>query len=174
MSTKIKLTDEQKQANRDAKKAARLEVKEAARIEAEKNQKPVKSLTITIEWAKSRTWGSNPTAEGWIEYADGTFGHTIPAHASGCGYDKESTVIADVFNQCLKYKLWQLSEEAVKGGHGSGDEGKAPYGISRYNNHRHFSGGIGTGCYYKICEYLGGKFDHTASGKTFDVYTATF
>lgn len=171
---KVKLTEEQKQANRDAKKAARIQAKIDARIEAEMSQKPVKSLTISIEWAKSRMWGNNPTAEGRIEYTDGTWGHTTPAKASGCGYDKESSVIADIFNQCLVYKLWQLSEDAVKGGHGSGDKGKAPYGINRHDNHRYFAGAIGTSCYYSICEYLGGKFEHTASGKTFDVYTATF
>lgn len=168
------MTEEQKQANREARKAARLLEKETARIAAEKAQKPITSLTITIEWARSRTWGNNPTARGNIMFADGTYGNTSEARASGCGYDKESTVIADLFNQCLLYKLWQLSEEAVKGGHGSGDSGKAPYGINRYDNHRYFAGGIGTSCYYRICEYLGGKFEHTASGKTFDVYTATF
>lgn len=171
---KTKLTEEQKQVNRDAKKAARVAAKQAAVIAAEKAQRPIKSLTITIEWAKSRSYGNNPTAEGSIVYADGTWGHTAPAKASGCGYDKESTVIADIFNQCLKYKLWQLSDEAVKGGHGSLDTGKAPYGICRYGSHRYFAGGVGTSCYYRICEYLGGKFEHTASGKTFDVYTATF
>lgn len=119
-------------------------------------------------------WGSNPTAEGRIEYADGTWGNTAPARASGCGYDKESTVIANIFNQCLKYKLWALSDEAANGGHGSGDKGKAPYGICAYDNCRYYAGGIGTSCYRSICEYLGGTFVHTASGKTFDVYTATF
>jgi len=171
---KPKLTEDQKAANRAAKKAARIKAKEDTRIAAEKNQRPVKSLTITIEWAKSRIWGNNPTAEGRIEYKDGTWGHTAPAKASGCGYDKESTVIAGIFNQCLVYKLWLLSDEAVRGGHGDMDSGKAPYGINRYDSHRYFAGGIGTSCYYSICEYLGGKFEHTASGKTFDVYTATF
>lgn len=171
---KTKLTPEQKQANKDARKAARSAAATAARIEAERNQKPVKSLTITIEWRKSRTWGHNPTASGRIEYADGTWGQTADAHASGCGYDKESTVIADLFNQCLKYKLWALTEEQAAGGHGTGDTGKAPYGITRYYGNRYFAGGIGTSCYYKICEYLGGTFTRNASGKTFSVYTATF
>lgn len=171
---KTKLTPEQKQANKEARKAARIAAATAARIEAERNQKPVKSLTITIEWRKSRMWGNNPTATGRIEYADGTYGTTAAARASGCGYDKESTVIASLFNECLVYKLWALSEEQIKGGHGDGDAGKAPYGINRYDDHRYYAGGIGTSCYYRICEYLGGTFAHTASGKTFDVYTATF
>lgn len=170
----MKLTAEQKQANKEARKAARIAAKEAARIDWERNQKPVKRLTISIEWKKSRMWGSNPTASGAIEYIDGTYGNMAEERASGYGYDKESTVIAGIFNQCLKYKLWALADDAIKGGHGSGDNGPAPYGINMYGNQRSFDGGIGAGCYYKIAEYLGGKFEHTASGKTFDVYTVTF
>ena len=171
---KTKLTEEQKTANREARKTERAKRAIAERIETERNQKPVKAITISIEWKKSRMWGNNPIAEGRIEYADGTWGHTAAARASGCGYDKESSVIAQIFNECLKYKLWALSEEAMKGGPGSGDDGKAPYGIERYDNGRDFAGGIGTSCYYDICKYLGGTFSHTASGRSFDVYTATF
>jgi hypothetical protein len=56
----------------------------------------------------------------------------------------------------------------------------APYGVSAGSykddfdipvEYRHFDGGIGTNCYYAISEFIGGKFEHTASGKTFDVYT---
>lgn len=169
-----KLTPEQKRANAVARKEARIAAKQAARIEAERNQKPVKRLTIVIEWKKSRTWGNNPVATGTIEYTDGTFGEAGAARASGCGYDKESTVIADLFDRCLRYKLWALTEEQIKGGHGSNDRGPAPYGINCYNGRRSFAGGIGTNCYYRICEYLGGKFEHAASGNTCDVYTATF
>ena len=171
---RVKLTPEQKQVNAAARKEAKAAAKKAAAIEAEKAQKPVKRLTIAIEWKKSRMWGNNPTASGEIEYADGTFGRTENAHASGCGYDKESTVIADVFNQCLLGRLWALTDDQVKGGHGSRDTGPAPYGIRVYDGRRRFSGGIGTSCYYRICEYLGGRFDRVAGGKTFDVYTATF
>lgn len=171
---RVKLTPEQKQANAAARKEAKATAKEAAAIAEEKAQKPVKCLTITVEWRKSRMWGSNPTASGRIEYADGTFGRTKDAHASGYGYDKESTVIADVFNQCLRGRLWTLTDDRVRGGNGSGDSGPAPYGISVYAGRRRFSGGIGTGCYYGICEYLGGRFDRIAGGKSFDVYTATF
>lgn len=165
-----KLTAEQKQERADAREAARA----AARIAAEKAQKPVKRLTISIEWKKSRTWGNNPSADGAVEYADGTFARIGPAKASGCGYDKESTVVAELFNACLKYKLWGMTHEQIKGGHGSGDKGPAPYGINSYQDGgRHYAGGVGIGCYYKIGEYIGGTFEHTASGRLFDVYTWT-
>ena len=47
-----------------------------------------------------------------------------------------------------------------------------PYGIY-LGQWRHFAGGIGTNCYYKISEAIGGKFEHLASGKTFDGYKYT-
>ena len=166
-------TAEEKKARTEARKADRLALKEAARISAERNQKPIESLTITIEWKKSRTWGSNPNAEGVAIFKNGTRA-TATAKCSGCGYDKESTVIADIFNQFLKYKLWAMSREQIKGGNGSQDSGLAPYGIDCYNDgNRYFSVGIGTSCYTAISEYIGGTFEHVSSGKTFDVYKYT-
>jgi hypothetical protein len=149
--------------------------KTLARIETEKNQKPVKEMLLTIEWVKSRTWGNNPRLEAGVSFKDGTFERSETFTCSGCGYDKESTVIAQAFNKYLKYKLWALTEEQIKGGNTiPSPEGKAPYGIANYSpEYRDYSGGIGTSCYYKIAEYIGGKFEHIASGKTFDVYKYT-
>jgi hypothetical protein len=171
---KTKLTPEEKEARKVARIEANKATKEAARIEAEKNQKPVKSITISIEWKKSRTWGANPHAEAAVYFHDGTTERRDGYTCSGCGYDKESTVIAEIFNEFMKYKLWNLSAEAIKGGQGSMDSGPAPYGINNYSpSSRSFGGGIGTSCYYRIAEYLGGKFENVASGKTFDVYKYT-
>lgn len=166
---KQKLTPEQKAANLEARREARKQAKEAARIESEKSQKPVKCIKISIEWKKSRMWGNNPHLEARIEHWDGTFSYAT-ATASGCGYDKESTVIADIFNQFLKYKLYQPLVPVP--GYLNGEKVNLPYGIyiSRW---RHYSGGIGTNCYYKIAEAIGGKFELIASGKTFDAYTYT-
>jgi len=173
------MTQEEKLARREARKQLRQDHIEALRINREMDQAHVKQLTITIEWKKSRTWGSNPHAEVRVEYYEtprnsyGRFEHKDGYTCSGCGYDKESTVIAQVFNDFLKYKLWAMSEEQIKGNHGSGDEGPAPYGITNYDMGRGYSGGIGTNCYYRIAEYIGGKFEHVASGKMFDVYRYT-
>jgi len=167
-----KYTLEQITARREARKEARKEAKKAAETQAQKDQKPVKKITISIEWSKSRTGGSNPHAEAEVEYRDGTFERRDGFTASGCGYDKRSTVIAEIFNAFLRYKLWQLSKTRIKGGHGTGSEGSAPYGITSYGKtSRGFSGGIGTSCYRSISEYIGGKFECVAEGKTFDVYT---
>lgn len=156
----MKLTPEQKEANKVARQEARKEAKRVAKIEAERNQKPVKSIDFSIEWKKSRTWGNCPRLDAFIIYQDGTTAR-VNSYASGCGYDKESTVIADVFNVALKYKIYQLPEGA-----------QLPYGI-RADYYKGFSGGIGVNCYYDIAKAIGGEFKRTATGKTFDAYTYT-
>ena len=167
-------SQEEKQAARLARQELRRQAKETARIDSEKNQKPVKELTITIEWRKSRMWGSNPHASVQVIHHDGTYDRKDGYTCSGCGYDKESTVIAMAFNDFLKYKLWNMTRDQIKGGHGSLDNGPAPYGISSYSEEsRGYAGGIGTSCYYGIAKFIGGKFDHVAGGKAFDVFKYT-
>lgn len=157
------LTLEEKQVLKAQRIEAKKQAKEAAEIEREKNQKPVKKIVFSIEWKKSRIWGANPHMEAKVYYHDGTF-DTINTTTSGCGYDKESTVIAQGFNAVMKYKLWALPYESFK-------NGSLPYGIHAYSvDSRTYGYGIGTSCYYKIAEAIGGEFKNIASGKTFDVY----
>jgi hypothetical protein len=170
---KTKLTIEQKEANKIARKELAEKTKELNRLNDERNQKQINSIDITIEWKRSRIWGGCPRAEVSVHFIDHTFERSGGFYASGCGYDKESTVIAEIFNKYLKYKLWLLSDENIKGGHGTGDKGPAPYGINNHNNYRGYAGGIGVNCYYRIAEYIGGHFECIASGKTFDVYKYT-
>lgn len=170
----MKLTEEQKQANKNTRQLAKTEAKEQRRILSEKSQKPVKEIVFTIEWKRSQTWGYNPALEAEIRFKDGSYERSRIYRASGCGYDKESTVIAECFNEYLKYKLWAMPLESLKGGNGSLDSGKAPYGIHLYSESRpHFGGGIDTNCYYSIGQYIGGKFESVSSGKTFNVYKYT-
>ena len=140
--------------------------REVKKIEAEKNQKPVKEIVISIEWVKSRTWGHNPNATAEVHFQDGTFSRKEGYRASGCGYDKESTVVAAIFDDFLKYKLWERDLTDA-----------APYGISSGNTgsyeYRYFGGGIGMSCYPRIAEFIGGKMENVASGKTFDVWKYT-
>lgn len=127
-----------------------------------KNQRPIKSLTISIEWRKSRTWGMNPYASVNVEYLTGEDRHIRDEGftASGCGYDKESTVIAAIFNKYLAYKLYLPLK------------GDAPYGM-RNSDYKYYEGGVGTGCYKLISEFIGGKFETVANGKTFSVFKYT-
>lgn len=172
-----KLTEEQKKANKLERQKNKELVQTLQEIEEQKNQHPVKEIVITVEWKRSRTWGNNPHAEAAVTFQnrearkyDEGFERRDGYTCSGWGYDKESTVIAKIFKDFLRYKLWNMSIEELK---------KCPYGISigefesGYGNtikYRLFSGGIGTSCYYGISEFIGGKFEHIASGKTFDVY----
>jgi hypothetical protein len=158
----IKLSTEEKTARKEARKESRKQAKKIAIIEAEKSQKPVKSFTITIEWKQSRTWGANPHASAQVIYQDGTCGHTDDFSCSGCGYDKESTVIADIFNSLMKYRLHEIG--ATK---------EHPYGVYLRDDYMSFNGGVGTSCYYAIAEFIGGTFKNMASGKTFDVFEYT-
>ena len=151
---------------REQRRKEREQAKQLTKVEAMKNQKPVNKIVISIEWKKSRTWGSNPHAEATIQHKDGSYSYGF-AKCSGCGYDKESTVIADIFNNFLRYKLFNPLT-SINGGYQ--DNGK-PYGIYLDTTYPHYSGGIGTNCYYDIAKAIGGKFEHTARGKSFDVFT---
>lgn len=176
----LKYTQEEIIARREARKQKRKDEKELAEIDEMRNQKPVNRITITIEWKKSRTWGSNPIAEATIGYKDGSFGRVGPFTCSGCGYDKESTVIARIFNTTLRYKLFtRLGVDSPYGMYYYN-------GVSKYESYKNhdgktisyyhnpgYNGGVGTSCYYKIAEFIGGKFVHVASGNMFDVYEYT-
>ena len=139
--------------------------KEMEQEDRERSQKPVKSLTISIEWRRSQMWGMNPHAEASVYFKDGTFERNDGYTAGGYGYDKESTVIAHIFNEYLRYKLWQREDM---------DNSKAPYGVSlTFDWSPSFGWGVGTSCYYAIAEFIGGKFEDVTHGKTFDVYKFT-
>ena len=160
---------------REAKKLQ----KEIARIESEKNQKPVSEIVINIEWKRSTTWGPNPNCEARVHFKDGDYETSPTFKCSGCGYDKESTVIADVFNQYLKYKLWQKAAQILKPKKEYSYNPVShihPYGIylpSKDYNRVSFNGRVGTNCYKQISEFIGGKFEHVSGGKSFDVYKYT-
>ncbi len=159
----MSLSIEQKAANKAQRDAIKAAKKMQSIIDAKKNQKPVKSIKINIEWSKQ----FNPTCEAWVYYEDGT-GEVFKARAGGCGYCKESTVIASIFNDCLVYKLYELNDQLIQLG-----ENK-PYGISLGRTYPYFAGGVGTSCFYRVIEFIGGKFEKVASGKTFDAFKVTF
>jgi hypothetical protein len=172
----MKLTIEQKEANKLARKQARELNNAMEKVKREAEQKEVASVSISIEWKKSRTWGANPHLDADIRYKDGSYAN-FKATCSGCGYDKESTVIADLFNQVFKYKLHPLEMEKDQPRE---EKREYPYGIYIRPHYQFpwlkmvsFSGGIGTNCYYNICKFIGLKFEQVASGKTYDAYRVT-
>jgi len=150
----------------EARKAIREAVKHQKRVEEVKAQPRIESLTITIEWRKSRMWGWNPYATGEAITKEG-YRYVKWAKASGCGYCKRSTVIADLFNQFLRHKLYDQSVINRLGV-------EKPYGIRLCevgkNWLSYFEGGIGEGCYRQISEAIGGTWERIARTDSVEVY----
>ena len=127
----------------------------------------ITSINISINWIRSSMWGYNPRAT--ITTNKGTI---TEGKASGCGYDKESTSIANALNKnndilkllyVAKNKKMTLKNNNNHNllGYGSG------YGVFPY-----FEGGVGASSLMNIFRKL--KYNvseyHT---KTSDFYTIT-
>lgn len=131
-------------------------------IESSNDLKIDDRLVLHIDWNKSRTWGYCPKCE-LLDNKNVFYSDRI----SGCGYDKESTAIAEVLNQYnpILKRLYQLKNDNIKMsnhelfGYGSG------YGIKP-----HFEGGVGVSSYYKIFEKIGMKLQKISSGDKYDIY----
>jgi hypothetical protein len=136
---------------------------EGYRIHAERPD--VKRLRIHVQWKKSATWGRNPHVHFSCHFQDGTYTSGDDT-CGGCGYDKESTVIARIFNQCCSGMLWRKRNSKKN----------TPYGIHRGKGwyFPNFAGGVGVSCYPSITEFLGGKWECVDSGKDYDSYEITF
>lgn len=139
-------------------------LQELIRIE---NSQELVSIDVSIEWKRSKTWGNNPSAEAKVNTKNDF--NRYYGSASGCGYDKESTAIAQAVNQSDSFKkmLYEIKENNINTdnrelfGYGAG------YGILPY-----LEGGVGVSCYPAIFKKIGFDFHGVAHGKTFDVYTA--
>lgn len=113
---------------------------------AEKAETPER-FTLWVSWKKSRTWGANPHVELIVD------GYTYTGTASGCGYDKESTAIAEVLNLCpgtLKI-LYDVKEEALAGNEGISNENAIGYGAG-YGVLPYYEGGVGVNTLVAILE----------------------
>jgi hypothetical protein len=136
--------------------------KQQKHIEAVLSSPDFSSIRISVEWKTSRTWGANPTAEICVIGQGRYYGK-----ASGCGYDKLSTSVAEALNQSnsvLKALYLAKAKKPNKTnrdlfGYGSG------YGVLPS-----FEGGVGVSCYPSIFKAAGFKFTTTGSGKMFDSF----
>jgi hypothetical protein len=162
----VTIDNDTRKQRAEERKAIREAVKFQKRVDEVKAQPKLESLTITIEWKKSRMWGMNPHATGEAITTDGRR-LVGTAKASGCGYCKRSTVIADLFNQFLRHKLYD--QKVI-----SGLCKSKPYGIRLrevgQNWLSYFEGGIGEDCYSKISEAIGGTWERMANTDNVDVY----
>lgn len=129
-------------------------------MEREHNKPLPIYIEIEIEWKKSRTWGWCPTTGMRWEDAKGNW-HRIDnaGHASGWGYDKHSTVVAEALNHFRNLR-YAVRNKNFK---------KAPYGIYKSDyTYCYFEGGVGMSCYPRIMDWLGYEMKHVADGKTYD------
>ena len=125
-------------------------------------QPDVKRITMSIDWRKSSMWGNNPHLEGRIQYATGAWEYESDISCGGCGYDKESTVMADFLNRYLKGMLWRRRNFRKH---------KPPYGVTFQKGwFPHFDGGVGANCTISVLCWLGFKLVSSSHGKTWDHY----
>lgn len=146
---------------------------------AENNQdgfKGSRQFVITVEWAKSRMWGSNPKASTNYGFKGESIG--------GCGYDKLSTATAQAINSDLFILklLYKAKDKAIKDHKNEKNKDGTPknntsdlnreflgYG-SGYNVIPSFEGGVGVDCHRRIIEGLGLVWEYITSTSQTDVY----
>ena len=166
---KEKLTkSEQKEVlkNKIIKEYEKRLVKNLKKIDTIKNANDdVRSISINVEWVKNNTWGYNPHATVYTSNGDATDGR-----ASGCGYDKESTAIAEALNKnndilklLYNYKNKKMTLKKTNNhdilGYGSG------YGVLPY-----FEGGVGVSSLLNIFRKLGYTISEHHTNRS-DFYT---
>jgi hypothetical protein len=145
--------------------------KSLSKLHAVEISDELQSIDISVEWKKNRTWGMNPTAtvKAWTKKYNPETG---TGTASGCGYDKLSSAIADALNQCpsILRPLYQLADDL----HGDQKQYREKIGYgSGYSILPYFESGVGISCYPSIFSKMGYTWKGIASGSTFDVYTVT-
>ncbi len=150
--------------------------RQVKRINCIANAGELLSVKISIEWKASRTWGSNPKAEAWATFInkDGQHDSVYVQSGSigGCGYDKQSTAVAECLNQINEVlKPLYLIKDANPTNNNNNHE-LLGYG-SGYGILPSIEGGVGVSCYNSVFNKIGFEFKTVASGKTYDVYTIT-
>lgn len=165
---------------RQTAKELKEKTKREQRISTIQNAGALVSVKISVEWKKSRMWGSNPAAECWVTFKDANGDintkYFSSGSISGCGYDKLSTAIADVLNQSNEvikafYTAMQ-GKNYIEQSSGYGNLSDIfGYGVSAFKGIPRIDGGVGVSCYNKVFDSIGYIFETVASGKTFDVFT---
>ena len=156
---------------RTAQELKRLQERTERATSINGSTRSIESITITVEWKKSQMWGSNPRATARVLYNNNTAQEFNSSSIGGCGYDKESTAIAEALNQCPELMYLMMKEKNRPCNVKRNNREIFGYG-SGYGIFPQFEGGVGTSCYYDIFKKLKFKFKSIAGGKTFDVYQA--
>lgn len=126
--------------------------KQIKQIQTIKENKQANFARCDIEWVKDKTWGNCPRGCYFNGYKYQDF-----KSVTGCGYDKLSTLTADMFNsdKCLIALVMDYIEKH----HINKDNirNKLGFGISIHNGIPYFSGGVGIECHKIILSKLGFK-----------------
>lgn len=131
------------------------------KIDEVNQAEPVRYLSIICEWWRSSTWGMCPSVETRSgEYHIGG--------ASGCGYDKLSSAIAQALNQDKRVlkRLYTLAEKGLRQGKKTFHE-IIGYG-SGYGSLPYFEGGVGYTCFKSMFDKMNATVNTWSEGKTSD------
>lgn len=131
-----------------------------AKLQAAADAPALELLTVSVEWARSATWGQTPTATA-LAYGGHTVRETV-GHASGCGYDKESAAIASALNTSPAV-MRVLYDHAERGG-------TFAYSVHTWSGIPSFDGGCGVSCFKSVFEGCGYAWQDAAHGRSFDAY----
>lgn len=116
-------------------------------------------FTVVVEWKRNRTWGHNPrvTLKDGKEYS---------GYASGCGYDKESTAVAEALNKdpAIRRALYMARAMNIY----ETNEKLFGYGVRGFLPQ--FSGGVGMSSIISCLACIDFHCRHVST-RTTDVYT---
>lgn len=131
---------------------------------------PATTVGIVIEWKRNRTWGNIPHAEVNIGH-----GIVYTGTASGYGYDKESTALAEAFNkspEILRILYDEKEERLAKLGRRVSNDEAIGYGVGNHARPE-FQGGVGVNAFRDIFAACGYTLTRHIDGKHFTTYTLT-
>lgn len=135
-----------------------------------------KTIRIEVLWKKNSTWGANPVAEVWEnEYLGAS------RSVGGCGYDKESTAIAECFNRSGNMAFLAWVAKYIDSRYDSLNwKDKQKKGIYTYSYgvrptifHKfgiYWEGGVGASSFMNCLKCAGYKINSEVHPKYFDFY----
>ena len=114
----------------------------------------LRSISVSIEWKKSRTWGWCPRAFVRIN------GFTYESRAGGCGYDKLSAAVSSAMSNSPSWRRFVI--ENCRG------KGSKCYGFEWYSMPAFDFGGCGMStlrAFLKECGWKGVQYDRETYDK---------
>ena len=162
----ISLRDLKKSMTEKAKKEHNKKLaKELQKIANIKAVEPIKHGRMDIDWVRNRTWGNCPRGE----YKN-CFYYREYKSVTGCGYDKLSTLTAEMLNDDAHMKKYLFDYIEKHHINANNIQNKLSYGIRMCNGQPYFEGAVGVECHIRILKQLGFNVYH-ADCKRADLIT---